>query len=261
MRKSHRPTGWVAAGVIGGALALAACAGSGNDTTTSPTTATTSTTASTTATTAPVTELTLAVVEGLAAGIYEPGGNALAAGTYTTNVIEVPITFTIPDGWVTVNEAEVGPHWVPSDPIDQASIGVTKFIGTVWNDGCGYREEGVAPDEIENSAQALIEWLATHPHLDAGEVEKVTFAGHPGYRVEVISVHPPGCEEPPRMFLLDAPAVGSYWVFDDIAVDFIAIEVDGTTLLISVESSPQAREAMQSLSDGFFASLSFGDTS
>ena len=76
--------------------------------------------------------------------------------------------------------------------------------------------------------------------------------------VEVVSVHPPECDEPPRMFLFEVPVAGSYWLLDDLAVEFIALDVDGTTLLVSVESTPSGRAAMAELAHEFFATWQIG---
>lgn len=227
------------------AVVAGACSSGADDTTT--TTAAPTTTAS-------VTELTLAGEEGLAPGTYEPESNPLPPGTYTTNVIDVPITFTVPDAWVTLNEAQIGPAWIPAEPIGLSFIAAIEFHGEVWEDPCGTSP----PVEIENNAHALIEWLAAHPDLNASEIEEVTIGGVPGYQIVVETSVPEECSEPPWVFLLALPIVGDYHLDDDMTARITTVDVGGTTLFISVESLTEDWDLMKSVADPFVEALDIG---
>ena len=247
-------------------LLVSGCTSAENPTTTTAGTLAPTTTAGTlaptttagtlapTTTTAAVTELPLAEDEGLPAGAYDPADNPLAAGTYTTNVIEVPITFTVADGWVTINEAEVGPAWIPEEPIELSFIAVTKFYGEVFDDPCAAEP----PAEIETSALALIEWLDGNPYLESSGIEEVTVGGQPGYEIEVTSTVPPECTEPPRLFLLSLPIVGDYHLDDGMTAHIMTVDAGGITLFISVESTTTDWAKMKAVGDPFIEMLVIG---
>lgn len=226
-------------------IVVSAC-GSGAEETTTTTEAPT--------TTAAPTELTLPASAGLPAGFYGPDEQPLLAGTYTTSLLEAPVTFTIPDGWTMYNDAEIGAAWIPPDPIELSYVAVVKFAGKVWDDPCA----AAPPVDIENSALALIQWLDANPYLASSGIEEVTIGGQPGYQIEVEVTVPPECSDPPWLFLLALPVVGDYHLNDGMTARIATVDSSAITLFVSVESSTKDWEAMQAIADPFMDALVIG---
>lgn len=247
--------------VIAIALFVAACGGSadqstdptvGETTSTSVPAASTSAAAPTTSTT--VSELTIPEADGLSPDSYDPAGNPLAAGIYTTMTAGVPITFNMPEGWAMENIAQLGAAWVPAELPETGYIAIVRFEGEVFDDPCGKEP----PTEIEANAQSMIDWLSTNPNLAASTVESVTIGGQEGHRFLATSLVPPECTDPPWLFLVGLPVVGDYHLTADTTAEFTAVDVDGSVLLIVSESATEDWEQMKSISDGFLGNVMLG---
>lgn len=201
-----------------------------------------------------VTELTVPAEDGLPPGSYDPVGNPLEPGQYTTMTAGVPISFTMPEGWTMVNIGQLGAAWIPAELQETGYVAITRWEGQVFEDPCMLQP----PADIEPTARALIDWLAANPNVEATAVEPVTVGSLEGQRVVLVPNVPAECVDPPWLALVAVPVVGDYHLTAGTTGEFTAVDVDGSVLLIVSESATEDWEQMNSISDAFMADVVLG---
>jgi hypothetical protein len=190
----------------------------------------------------------------LPADSYDPVGNPLEPGEYTTMTAGVPITFTMPEGWAMENIDQLGAAWIPAELQETGYISIARWEGQVFEDPC-MTQPAV---DIEQTATALIDWLAANPNVEATPVESATVGGVDGQRVVIVPNVPAECVDPPWLALVALPVVGDYHLTAGTTGEFTAVEKDGTVLLIVSESATEDWEQMKSISNGFLANVAIG---
>ncbi len=130
-----------------------------------------------------------------------------AGTTYALTQFRPHTTFTVPDDtWrASVDEPDGFEvvRWTGPDMADGYLSAA--FIQVVF--------EGPCPDAstrlLDDTPEALVEWLQTHPHLDATSPFPVSVGGYPGLSVDIeLNAEEPDCETPVDPFL-----EGNIWLF------------------------------------------------
>jgi hypothetical protein len=106
-------------------------------------------------------------------------GRALQPGTYTSNVFETPVTFTVPMGWK-VFEDESGQFGLAILANDNPCICIWRDVRAMAASCAEQPEPGVG-----TTARDIAGWLAHHKGIDASPVKAVTLGGLRGYVIDV----------------------------------------------------------------------------
>jgi hypothetical protein len=107
----------------------------------------------------------------------------LAPGTYTTREMEVPLTFTVPDGWVNDWDVPLGYAIVPADAAETSEPGIFIFLDVYASTQTACSR--LPAPGVGRAAADLVAWLASLPDLSITPPEAVTVGGLSGTRVDV----------------------------------------------------------------------------
>jgi hypothetical protein len=134
---------------------------------------------------------------------------------------------------------EVGPGWsaLPSIPEVGAALlrddnggffAISEFHGEVFTDPCRTpaNEATFGPEvgAVDLTAEAFIEYIASHPALTTSEPVASEIAGLPAWSVDVTAAVPDDCD-PPQAWLWNLPQVGEYFLRDGQRSRMVAIQV------------------------------------
>jgi len=111
----------------------------------------------------------------------------LAAGTYTTQVFETPLTYTVPQGWA--NYEDLPGNFIvlpPTASEEQIDAGTADYVGVydgiaVANAECIERQQS----GVDLTPAAMAAWFVEHEGLDATEPTAVTVGGLDGLVVDI----------------------------------------------------------------------------
>ena len=111
---------------------------------------------------------------------FPHGGTCLgpiAAGTYTTTTFGPTITYTVPDGWVN-GEDLLGNFLLQQE-------GDPRYLGIYRNVAAPLECEEHRDPNVDQSVEAITEWLTSHPGLVTTEPEPVSVGGLDGVFVDI----------------------------------------------------------------------------
>lgn len=163
----------------------------------------------------------------------------LAAGSHGSSNFQPAVTFRTPQGWS--NVVDVGSVF----KLDFGTLSVPYIL--MWSnakipntlDSC---EPGAtSPDR---TVQQWIDFISTHPRLDATRPVPVTIGGSKGQAIDITiragqGVTCPGLPAPVVQFIIDEDATGNY-VYGATATDrmhLVLLDVGGRTVIIQVYGS------------------------
>ena len=107
---------------------------------------------------------------------------ALEAGTYTTGELEIPLTFTVPEGWANDWDVPLGYALIP-EGAEASEPGIFVFLDVYASNQEVCSRQPAAG--VGRTAADLAAWLGTLPDVTLGAPEAVTVGGLTGTRVDV----------------------------------------------------------------------------
>jgi len=110
---------------------------------------------------------------------------------------------------------------------------------------------------LDRSAHAVIEWLQSHPYIQAAPPVPVSVNGYPGLSMDIQQAKAPeGCPSfADRVYLFRLDQV-SWWLGPDERVRVIVLDIGETPLTFMIGSSdPSSFEAVQAAADDILASI------
>jgi len=156
-------------------------------------------------------------------------------GTYTSDVVGIPVTLTVSDTWEGVT-LDWGRFSMRRGPI---SFVVSAFAGEVAAHPCDHLAGTVTRDA---TARSLIDFLFEHPALaPAGEPTAVEVGGRSGWRLDATVDVPEACQVSTLADLwvqsyLETPLK----VQDGASERFIVLDADGVVIVVSMHVSQGA---------------------
>ena len=162
----------------------------------------------------------------------------MEAGEYTTDAIPgATITLTLQSTWDADVHEGVGYLNLFHQGGVPAIIGIATFSGEVFNDSC----DDQTTTEIDRTPQGLIDWLAAHPSIEAGEPQEATLGEATGLRVELTANQAEPCPAssgvPPDLILLWPLSDGSVFLTADGTTGILyALELEGELMVVAAET-------------------------
>ena len=141
----------------------------------------------------------------------------LTAGTYTTLVMETPLTYTVPDGWANFEDLPGNFLLVPpGGSLEGVDAGTSDYVGVYDGAVAASADcEEHAQDGVDATAEAMAAWFAGLEGVEVTEPIPVTLGGLDGFMVD-LSIDEdsparcpyPGLEDLPTVPILigDGPA-------------------------------------------------------
>lgn len=163
----------------------------------------------------------------------------LAPGEYTTDAVgETTLTLAVTEEWEAEALPEAGAIALYPPDGSRSDIAAFRFTGEVFSDPCDIEAE---PETVDQTPEAMIEWLSAHPELEVGEPEAVTLGEGTGLRVEITAAKeadcPPNQPVPPDWILLWVlPAVGDFHFNDGQEAFAYALTVGEELVIVVAES-------------------------
>lgn len=102
---------------------------------------------------------------------------AIPAGTYTTTTFRPSITYTVPDGWVNGEDA-------PGNFLLQLE-GDPRYLGIYRNIAVPVECEEEIDSSVDQSVEAISNWLTSHPGLVTTEPQAVSIGGLDGVYIDI----------------------------------------------------------------------------
>jgi CBS domain-containing protein len=183
-----------------------------------------------------------------------PDGGAclgrLAAGTYTSSLFGLGLTYTVTDGWVNFEDlpgqvAFVPPHGDVAgvNPGTSDFVGVDDSVAAASADCAEHAQADVDP-----TVDAMLEWYSSLEGLVMTDPEPVTVGGLEGFVTDVTLADGyggtcpyPGLEETPMVpLIIGVPPAGLHHVVigDTITRLYLLTGPDGQTIAIEVSEVP-----------------------
>jgi hypothetical protein len=165
-------------------------------------------------------------------------GGPLEAGTYGSYSVGPAITFTVDEGWIALPDIpDLGWGLLRLPAAAPAVLSFTVFDGTVPADPCSAQsEDSIA---IGATPEALFEDFAANPNLVTSAPEPIELAGHTGLVMDVATLDLMTCE-PPVVVLWSVGLEGGFVLEAGEEARFIALDVDGRIVIVSMETYPGA---------------------
>jgi hypothetical protein len=182
----------------------------------------------------------------------------LEPGLYRDRSLGPSLVFEVGPGWTALPSIpEVGAAFIRDEP--GGFFAISEFHGEVFTDPCRTpaNEATFGPEAgtVDLTAEAFIEYIASHPLLTASVPVASEIAGLPAWSVEVTAAVPDDCD-PPQAWLWNLPEVGEYFLRDGQRSRIVAIQVGDEVIVTSAEILPDGDfESLVALTDAILASL------
>jgi hypothetical protein len=110
--------------------------------------------------------------------------DALAAGTYHTQLFQPSIQYTVPDGWR--NDQDLKGNFLLTRQQDDQNVSGGTYLGIYQNVAAADIDcyEMAQPD-VGQTPQALVAWFRTLPKLVLSAPKAVTVGGLHGYQIDI----------------------------------------------------------------------------
>lgn len=159
-----------------------------------------------------------------------PNGS-IPVGDYTVTFGGITNTFTIDTpGWKGRTHLD---GWSVEPPDVRGAVSMTSFGGSVFIDPCSSTGTKV----IEATPSSFIDFIAANKHLHAAKPTKVELAGGDAIQLDVTADVTPACSSGPEISLwVFRVPVGDFHLNQGQAARFIAVDVGGRTIVLSIET-------------------------
>jgi hypothetical protein len=181
-----------------------------------------------------------------------PGGGGaclgpLAAGTYSTTVFEVPITYTVPDGWANLEDLPGNFLLIPpGGSLQGVDAGTSDYMGiyvsiAATSGDCDGPQAGQEALGVGRTPSAIAAELATHPGVHATTPVPVTVGGLSGivFDLTIPVSYSTVCAflEAPGALLIHGvpPSSFDHGMFPGLTMRLYLLEHAGGTLAIEVD--------------------------
>ena len=184
---------------------------------------------------------------------------SLATGEYTTDAVgSTTLTLEVTGEWEGEALPEAGLIALYPPDGSRSDIAAFRFTGEVFAEPCDME---AARETIEQTPEAMIEWLSAHPELEVGEPEQATLGEGTGLRIEITAAKQADCPSdqpvPPDWILLWVlPAVGDFHFNDGEEAVVYAVTV-GEELVIVVAESVDSPDAFLPMAQAVVDSMVF----
>jgi hypothetical protein len=162
-------------------------------------------------------------------------GESLNGGRYSTDVVGPSISFDGHEGWI-VGPVGPGPIFTLLRRDEPGTVlSVTRFDGAVFVDSC----DPTSLSEVEATAARLMAVIAGNPFLNPGAPVQVEVDGRDAWQLDVATPAFTECQlDWLLIFALPVAEGGEFIQVADQQARFIAVDVDGTVVVVAVESLP-----------------------
>ena len=124
----------------------------------------------------------------------------LEAGTYSTSVFEVPLTYTVTDGWGNYEDLPGNFLLVPpGGSLEGVNAGTSDFIGLYYSSAPAAANCDERPEPgIATTPEAMATWFAGLPGLEMTDPEPMTVGGLSGFvmDIDIADGYADGCPYP-----------------------------------------------------------------
>jgi hypothetical protein len=237
---------------------LAACGGSSNESAPQLTSAATTTAAA--APEAPPAEAAPAEATPTEATPLPQQPGSLAAGRYTTTILEPRLSFDVPDGLsLPIPEFLDFVQLQKGSLADGASLAITRLdlqVGVV-DPEARLDSPVIRAGVLQPLPDDLLAWEASNPRFEAGEIEDVTVAGEPGRAIEFDVLRGDGhagCAGDACVGTLVADGGTFFTNVGDRQRD-IVVELGGVPMLITITAPKDGFDAWRTEAEAILATL------
>jgi hypothetical protein len=172
-------------------------------------------------------------------------GEALPAGRYSDASVGRELTFTLDEGWMTAAITGSAGFVLTRHEPNSPYLAITPFLGQVFPAACA--KDGDDPEafmkgvtDIETTAASLVDHIASHPAITAGQPVPIKVAGYEGLQLDISAVKVDEACMPPWAWLWALPEVGDYHLNDGEVARIIAFDADGQVMVAVMEAFPDA---------------------
>jgi len=164
-------------------------------------------------------------------------GAVLEPGRYVSDVVGPAIAFDVGEGWQ-AGPSGPGPIFTLLRADEPGTVvSVTRFDGAVFVDSC----DRTSMTEVESTVPRLMAVIAGNPYLNPGTPAPIEVDGYEGLSLDVATPAYTECQR--DMLLIWALPVAEGGEFVQVAnqqARFIALDVEGTVVVVAIESLPGA---------------------
>jgi hypothetical protein len=177
--------------------------------------------------------------------LCDPGvvcNGPLPAGDYVSETTGARVEFTLDDhDWFGQEDTPGDGFSLFLADVDEGAISVVSYSGEIFTDSCN-PEAGT--EQVEDSPAAFMDMLTTGTGITASAPVEVEVGGQPGLQTDLTVALDADCMTTGngRTYLWTLPVHGDFHFNDGEQARVIAVDAEGTTVILVVEALPEIED-------------------